>query len=49
MKDIFVKQPTITIFYTTLTTFLNPRVFARMNNKVERREYLLIKIDRRAC
>ena len=23
MKDIFVKQPTITLFYTTLTTFLN--------------------------
>jgi len=41
MKDIFVKQLTITLFYTTLITFLNQCAFARMTCKVERKEYLV--------
>jgi len=38
IKNIFVKQLTITLFYTTLTTFLNTCVFAKMTYKVEQRE-----------
>jgi len=48
-KDIFVKQLTVTFFYTTLTIFLNLCEFAGITNKVERREYLIIKMDRSTC
>ena len=41
MKDIFVKQNTITLFHTILTTFLNLCEIVKMTYNLKRREYFI--------
>ena len=41
MNDIFVKQLTNTLFYTTLITFLNLYKIVRMTYNLEHIEYFL--------